>query len=115
MANTNVRTRGRDAVCKDARAFLKHHLGTAALAALTGQDERALSAFIHLLDLYCVSDERGRAAALAAMKSVLDCAQPSVLEVFKKCIPHALDWSDEERIWQEVRREREPSDVRGVR
>lgn len=88
--------------CREAREFVAFHLGKPAMGVLTGQDARALAAFAHLCELYAVADARGRAAALSAMKATLDAAQPGAWPLFRKCIPHALDWGDEERLWQEV-------------
>lgn len=88
--------------CIEVVAFLKHHCGKNSLGALTGQDARALQAFRHLVDLYAVSDATGREATLRAMSATVQAAQMSVWPLFKKCIPAGLDWTDEDRIWQEI-------------
>jgi hypothetical protein len=73
-----------------------------ALAPLTGQDWRALTAFFHLVALYGNSDEDGRASALLAMFHTVQAMQPSTRHLAKAGIPHVLDWSDEDRIWSEL-------------
>jgi hypothetical protein len=90
------------APCRSIVVFLKHHGTDCTLGALTGQDRRALEAFAHLVEFYAVSDDRGRDAARRAMSAVLDGVQLKVWPLFKKCIPHGLDWSDEDRLWQEI-------------
>lgn len=89
-------------VCQTAPPFIAHHCGKHSLGALTGQDLRALQAFVHLVELYAVSDAMGRETALRAMSCTVQAAQVSVWPLFKKCIPHVMDWGDEERLWQEV-------------
>jgi hypothetical protein len=73
-----------------------------ALAALTGQDARALQAFIHLVALYGNSDGNGRARALEAMHHAVHAMQPSTRHFAKAVIPAVLDWGDEDRIWQQL-------------
>ena len=73
-----------------------------ALAPLTGQDARALKAFLHLVELYGNSDEDGRGAALWAMSHTLQAMQPSTRHLAKAGIPHVLDWGHEEEIWRQV-------------
>jgi hypothetical protein len=73
-----------------------------ALAPLTGQDGRALSAFVHLVALYGQSDGEGRAHAIAAMAHTVRAMQPSTRHLAKAAIPHMLDWDDEPALWQEI-------------
>lgn len=87
---------------KEARAWLKHHCGKDWAAPLTGQDHRAFDAYALLLDLYCVSDDAGRDYALKGLQACVLAAQPSVRPYFKRLIPWALDWSDEEKLWGKV-------------
>ncbi len=89
-------------ICKDAAAFVKAHLGKDCFAPFTGQDYAAFGAWVHLLHLLCVCDEQGRRTTLLALSHLLHASQVSVWPVFKKAIPHALDWSDEDRLWQEI-------------
>ncbi len=46
------------------------------LAALTGQDAPALSAFLHLVQLWGNSDDHGRRCAIAAMYHTVQAMQP---------------------------------------
>lgn len=73
-----------------------------ALAPLTGQDARALSAFLHLVSLYGGSDDTGREMALLAMGYTLRAMQPKTRYLAKAGIPSVLDWSHEEAIWRQV-------------
>lgn len=74
----------------------------AALAPLTGQDWRALQAFLHLVALYGNSDGDGRRSALLAMAYTVRAMQPSTRHLAKAGIPHVLDWSHEAEIWQQL-------------
>lgn len=87
-------------VCQTARAWLRQHKHS--LGGLTGQDSRALSAFIHLLELYTVSDEDGCRHALIAMRHAVSAMQPTTQHLAKHAIPLALDWGDEEPLWKKI-------------
>ena len=79
----------------------KRELGvTDALAPLTGQDARALSAFLHLVALYGNSDATGRRVAVLAMAYTVRAMQPHTRHLAG--IPHVLDWSHEAEIWQQL-------------
>lgn len=70
-------------------------------AALTGTDVRALEAFVHLVSLWPFdrfNAEMGMRFALLAM-------QQKCWPLAKACIPMVLDWSDEDRLWDELRKE----------
>ena len=73
-----------------------------ALAPLTGQDWPALKAFFHLVELYGYSDEDGRRCAVYAMAFAVRAMQPSTRQLAKAGIPHVLDWTHEEEIWQQL-------------
>jgi hypothetical protein len=73
-----------------------------AFAPMTGQDSSAFAAFVHLVELYGRADQVGRLVALEAMRQTLRAMQPSTRHLAKAAIPHVLDWSDEDRIWQQV-------------
>jgi hypothetical protein len=89
--------------CQAARTWVVNRLqNKSALAPLTGQDSRALSAFFHLVELYGVADEDGRVSALNAMTYALLAMQPSTRYLAKAGIPFLLDWEDEDRIWRQV-------------
>jgi len=75
---------------------------THALAPLTGQDARALSAFLHLVQLYGNADQPNRRAVLLAMAYTVQAMQPSTRHLAKAGIPHVLDWSHEAEIWQQL-------------
>lgn len=89
--------------CQTARSWIIGRLkDRSALAPLTGQDARALHAFVHLVDLYGSSDDNGRRRAVSAMRDVVLAMQPSTRHLAKAAIPHVLDWSHEESIWCEL-------------
>ncbi len=74
-------------------------LHKSSLAALTGQDFRAMNAFAATLKLFACSDETGRRAAVAAMRALVMAMQPSVQWIARELIPFALEWHDRERLW----------------
>lgn len=78
-----------------ARARLHDH----SLAALTGQDHRALAAVAASWVLYAASDEDGAAAALDAIRHLLPAMQHSAWHVARSLIAYAMDWSDMDRLW----------------
>lgn len=82
--------------------FLRETGDKYALAPLTGQDARALSAFLHLVQLYGNSDGEGRRCALRAMAFTIRAMQPSTRHLAKAGIPHVLDWSHEDEIWRQL-------------
>ena len=69
------------------------------LAALTGQDARALRAIAACWGLYASSDEDGRRGALAAIQALLPAMQPQCRPFARELIAQQLDWSDRERLW----------------
>ena len=88
------------AVAKDPSS--PSEIGSQSLAALTGQDTRALNAIVACWELYAVSDEAGQRGALAAVKLLLPAMQASTRWMARELIPYALDWSDRERLWPMV-------------
>ena len=89
--------------CKSAPRWVCERLKDKhALAPLTGQDWCALKAFFHLVDLYGSSDGEGRRCAVYAMAFAVRAMQPSTRHLAKAGIPHVLDWSHEEEIWQQL-------------
>lgn len=89
-------------ICKTTGQWLIGQLGKGCLAPLTGQDAAALHAFAHLLRLYSFADIGGRGAAIDAMAATTRAMQPQLHHLAKKLIPHALDWSDEEPLWDMI-------------
>jgi hypothetical protein len=86
--------------CADGFAWLRQRLGRGCLAPLTGQDRRALEAYLHLLELYYTADERGEIAALLAIGHTLGAMQRSIWPLAKAAIPWASEWSNEEEDWE---------------
>lgn len=74
-------------------------LGSNALAALTGQDTRALNAIIACWELYASSDEDGALCALAAIRALLPAMQDHTRWIARELIPFALDWDVRARLW----------------
>lgn len=75
------------------------NLGPRSLAALTGQDTRALDAIVAALELYARGDEDGRYGALAAIRALLPALQESTRWIARELIPFVLNWEDRERLW----------------
>lgn len=72
------------------------------LAALTGQDARALDGIVACWELYACSDEDGQIGALEAVRALLPAMQRSTQWIARELIPYALDWSDRDRLWPRV-------------
>lgn len=89
-------------VCRSAVKWTGKRLGKGSLAPLTGQDSRALSVFVHAVDLYLCSDGSGRGAAINAMRFALRAMQPKCWPIAKASIPAIGDWSHEEEIWMQI-------------
>jgi hypothetical protein len=85
--------------------FLRETGEKHALAPLTGQDARALSAFLHLVQLYGNADYAGRRSAVSAMYHTVQAMQPHTRHLAKAGIPHVLDWSHEAEIWSAIERQ----------
>ena len=92
-------------VCKSFRRWLEAQpgIGKHCLAPCTGQDLAALRAFAHLVEVYCYGDDRGRRAAIGAMRALIDGGmQSSVRPLAKRMIPHIMDWCHEKEIWDQI-------------
>ena len=69
------------------------------LAPLTGQDTRALNAFVACLELYASGDEDAMRGGLAAMRAILPALQRSCWPFARELIPFVFDWPDRARLW----------------
>jgi hypothetical protein len=58
--------------------------------------------FIHALELYAISDRRGRDDSITAMRAALGAMQPKCWPIAKASIPAVLDWSHEEEVWTQI-------------
>lgn len=72
------------------------------LAALTGQDFQAYQTFLHALQLWAYCDDDGRKHAILCMRHAIDAMQPHTRWVARASIPHLLDWSDQDTMWQTI-------------
>ncbi len=72
------------------------------LAALTGQDTRALNAIVACLELYACSDDTGSVNAIEAIRLLLPTMQLSTRWIVKELIPFVLDWGDRDRVWDKI-------------
>lgn len=88
------------AACLEAMRWLRSHRIN--LAPLTGQDSRALEAIAHVWQLHAVSDDAGKAAAIAAVRALRGAMQRSCTPIAKELIALAGDWSDREPLWSLV-------------
>lgn len=66
---------------------------------LTGQDERALRAFVAALDLYAAGDRDGREAGLVAARALLGAMQSTTRPIARAAVPLVVDESREGEIW----------------
>jgi hypothetical protein len=73
-----------------------------ALAPLTGQDTRALSAVAACWELYSNSDDAGQRGALFAVVALLPAIQEKNRYLARELIAFALDWSDRDRVWDRL-------------
>ncbi len=69
------------------------------LAALTGQDMRALGAIAYCWHLYASSDDDGRTGALAAVMMLLPAVQKQCHCFARELIAQSMDWDDRARLW----------------
>jgi hypothetical protein len=96
--------------CRDYATFLKTHLGKDCLAPLTGQDARALHAFLHAVQLWGNSDGWGRRHAETAMRALVLAMQSTTRHLAKRAIPRVLDWGHEAEIWGRLFPDGEPKE-----
>lgn len=69
------------------------------LAALTGQDVRALSVIAAAWELYAVGDAAASKSAIDIIRAALSAMQPGARCLARELIPFVLDWSDRDRLW----------------
>ena len=75
------------------------NLKKGSLAALTGQDARALDAIVACYELFSNSDGDGQHGALLAIRALLPAMQASTQWIAKEMIPFVFCWEDRERLW----------------
>lgn len=72
------------------------------LAALTGQDHRALGVIAACWELYAASDEDGEEGAIQAIRALLPAIQPKCRCYARELIAMAMDWNMREPVWTKV-------------
>ncbi|WP_437638352.1 hypothetical protein [Sorangium sp. So ce854] len=90
------------AVCDSVYKFLRANYGRRCTAPLTGQDARALRSFVHLVELYRVSDEAGARCAIEAMRATVRAMQAKTRWIAREAIAAVADWEDREPVWREM-------------
>ncbi len=85
--------------CLTAREWLCENLGSNCLNPLTGTDDRALSAAVHVLDLY---QRGGSDSLLRAFGLIVENMQPSTRELAYHVIAYVTDWSFRDSIWEQA-------------
>lgn len=98
-------------VCKTVGPWLKDNLGPC-LGGLTGQDWPALKSAVHIVELWCASDSRGRRNAEIAFGAVVSAMQPNLRRLAYHAIAHVADWSHRDKLWQAANLE--PLDYSGL-
>lgn len=84
-------------------AWLRANGHQASLAAMTGQDAKAIFAVALLWELYAAADAAGRIAAVQAVRAlVLSGMQPKVHDLARELIARSMDWEDIAPLWQLV-------------
>lgn len=76
--------------------WLLANLGKGSLGVLTGTDSRALSAAIHIVELYAVT---GDDAVLDAFRVVVLKMQPSARHLAFHATAHLMEWETRKRVW----------------
>ncbi len=72
------------------------------LAALTGQDMRALGCIAYCWHLFASSDDDGRRGALDAITMLLPAVQQHCRCFARELVAQAMDWDDRGRLWRLV-------------
>lgn len=91
-------------VCERATKWLAGGFGGGVLAALTGQDYRALCAVAHLLDLWSIGDRAGAGRAIQAIAATTLAMQPHTRRLARELIAFVRDDRVVERVWKEIQR-----------
>lgn len=71
------------------------------LAAMTGQDQAALEAFVHLAALHALADQEGKREAEMALAAVLRAAQPKVRPLFRFALARETP-DDSTALWEQI-------------
>jgi hypothetical protein len=74
-------------------------MGPDCLAPLTGTDARALSAAVHILNLYAFCAEP---TLLPAFGIIVRCMEPSTQKLAYHAIAFVMDWTDREPVWEKA-------------
>lgn len=69
------------------------------LGGLTGQDWPALKSAVHIVELWCASDDSGRRHAAKAFGCVVLAMQPQLRYLAYHAIAHVGDWSHRQELW----------------
>lgn len=84
-------------VCETGLKWLKDNLGPRCLAGLTGQDIKALTAAIHIVELWTYTDNS--AAAEQAFGLCVRSMQESQWQFAYHVIAHVAEWSSRAELW----------------
>lgn len=85
--------------CQAIREFLTGNLGKRCMGGLTGTDWRALTAAVHIIELYTVHRDP---AVLQAFGLIVGQMQRSMQELAYHAIAAGLNWEDREPLWAEA-------------
>ena len=79
--------------------WLRENLGDRSLSVLVGNDYRAISAAVQIIELYSYD---GHPSLVAAYGAVVRRMSPPGQEFAYHAIAHVMDWPDRSRIWVEA-------------
>lgn len=88
--------------CTRVQRWLTHNFGKGVCGALTGQDVRALTAAVHVLQLLAVADGFGRGHAVRAFASCVSAMQVHTRWLAFHAVAFVLDWQDRDGVWAEA-------------
>ena len=95
MTRTTRRQR-EPATCEGLVKWITDNLGVRALAPLTGTDNKALAAAVHILELWGMGDDR----LLQALRIVVLEMQPSTRYFAYHAVAYLAEWETRDRVWR---------------
>ena len=82
--------------CAALLPWLRANLGNGCTAPLTGTDAKALTAAVHIIELYSYHRQQ---TVLEAFGRIVECMQPHTQSLAYHAIAHVMDWGDRAEVW----------------